>query len=118
MTQAAQAGTSPSIAGGQTDGGHIVAKGESLSTIAKKYYGSPDWKKIHEANKPLVPNPDLVQPGLALLIPAAGEISQNAVASFSDPDGWAATATFLGSRFQRAGKDLLLSRSPHFSRTR
>jgi nucleoid-associated protein YgaU len=49
---------------------HVVAAGDSLSKIAKKYYGdSMKWKKIHEANKELIPNPDLIYPGQMLVIP-------------------------------------------------
>jgi nucleoid-associated protein YgaU len=49
---------------------YIVQKGDSLSKIAKKFYGSAnDWKRIHEANKALIKNPDLIQPGWTLTIP-------------------------------------------------
>ncbi len=49
---------------------HVVASGDSLSKIAKKYYGdSMKWKVIHEANKDLIPNPDLIYPGQILEIP-------------------------------------------------
>lgn len=45
-------------------------KGDSLSKIAKKYYG--DAKKypvIFEANKPMLKDPDLIYPGQVLRIP-------------------------------------------------
>lgn len=50
---------------------HIVQKGESLSLIAKQYYGDVHkWKELYEANKAVVgANPDLVQPGMELVIP-------------------------------------------------
>jgi nucleoid-associated protein YgaU len=56
-------------AGGQT---YTVKKGDSLSKIAKQFYGDANnWKKIHAANADKIPNPDLIHPGLQLTIPAA-----------------------------------------------
>ncbi|PZX57688.1 LysM domain-containing protein [Algoriphagus ratkowskyi] len=49
---------------------HVVIAGDSLSKIAKKYYGdSMKWKLIHDANKELIPKPDLIHPGQILVIP-------------------------------------------------
>jgi nucleoid-associated protein YgaU len=50
---------------------HVVQKGESLSLIAKQYYGDVHkWKQIYEANKAIVgDNPDLLKPGQELVIP-------------------------------------------------
>jgi nucleoid-associated protein YgaU len=49
---------------------HTVAAGESLSKIAKKVYGDANqWKKIFEANKDQIKNPDLIHPGQVLKIP-------------------------------------------------
>ena len=52
------------------DGGaeeYEVVKGDSLSKIGKKY--GIAWKKIYEANKNIISNPDLIQPGWKLKIP-------------------------------------------------
>lgn len=47
-----------------------VQKGDSLSKIAKKFYGEAGaWKRIFEANRDVVKNPDLIQPGWTLRIP-------------------------------------------------
>ena len=46
---------------------YTVVKGDSLSKIGEKY-GVP-WKKIFEANKDQIKNPDLIQPGWRLKIP-------------------------------------------------
>lgn len=45
-----------------------VVKGDSLSKIGQKY-GVP-WKEIYEANRDLIKDPDLIQPGWKLKIPA------------------------------------------------
>jgi nucleoid-associated protein YgaU len=51
---------------------HVVAPGESLSKIAKKYYGDAErWPEIHEANRDTVKDPDLIHPGQKLRIPGA-----------------------------------------------
>ena len=47
-----------------------VQPGDNLSKIAKKFYGkSNSWKRIFEANKDIIYNPDLIQPGWTLKIP-------------------------------------------------
>ena len=49
---------------------YIVQSGDSLSKIAKKFYGDANsWRRIYEANKDVVKNPDLIQPGWKLQIP-------------------------------------------------
>ena len=49
---------------------HKVGKGDSLWSLAKKYYGNGDlWKKIYDANKKLIKNPDIIQDGWVLVIP-------------------------------------------------
>jgi nucleoid-associated protein YgaU len=49
---------------------HTVASGESLSKIAKHYYDKPmKYTAIFEANKDVLSNPDVIQPGQELIIP-------------------------------------------------
>ncbi|EMJ4245755.1 LysM peptidoglycan-binding domain-containing protein [Clostridioides difficile] len=49
---------------------HKVGKDDSLWSLAKKYYGNGDlWKKIYNANKKLIKNPDIIQDGWVLIIP-------------------------------------------------
>jgi nucleoid-associated protein YgaU len=63
---AAPAGTSEQM---QT---HVVASGESLSKIAKRYYGDANkWQRIFDANRDQITNPDLIHPGQQLKIPNA-----------------------------------------------
>ena len=50
---------------------YTVKSGDTLSKIAKQFYGdAAQWKKIHEANRAKIPNPDLIHPGDELVIPA------------------------------------------------
>ena len=51
---------------------YTVAAGDSLSKIAKSVYGdAKQWKRIFEANKDQIENPDLIHPGQVLKIPEA-----------------------------------------------
>ena len=47
---------------------YVVKSGDSLSKIGAKYGLS--WKELFEANKDIIKNPDLIQPGWKLKIPA------------------------------------------------
>ena len=52
---------------------YTVAKGDSLSKIAKEFYG--DYKQypvIFEANRPMLEDPDKIYPGQVLRIPPLG----------------------------------------------
>ncbi len=49
---------------------HTVKSGESLSKIAKHYYGDPmKYKAIFEANTNILKNPDIIHPDQELIIP-------------------------------------------------
>lgn len=49
---------------------HTVAKGDTLSAIAKQYLGKAnDWPKIFEANRDVLKDPDKIQVGQVLKIP-------------------------------------------------
>ncbi|MGV3708563.1 MAG: LysM peptidoglycan-binding domain-containing protein [Gemmatimonas sp.] len=51
---------------------YTVAAGDTLQKIAKRFLGdSSEWKKIWEANKAEIKNPDLIQIGQVLSIPKA-----------------------------------------------
>ena len=51
---------------------YTVVKGDSLSKIAKHFYGDASkWRKLYEVNKQVVgSNPDLIKPGQVLTIPS------------------------------------------------
>jgi uncharacterized protein YidB (DUF937 family) len=49
-----------------------VVAGDSLSKIAKRFYGDANkWRRIFEANRDQIKNPDLIHPGQVLRIPEA-----------------------------------------------
>jgi uncharacterized protein YidB (DUF937 family) len=65
--QAAPAAAQAQAAQAQT---YTVVGGDSLSKIAKHFYGNAnDWSKIFDANRDQISNPDLIKPGQVLRIP-------------------------------------------------
>jgi uncharacterized protein YidB (DUF937 family) len=51
---------------------YVVVAGDSLSKIAKRFYGDANrWRRIFEANRDQIENPDLIHPGQKLRIPKA-----------------------------------------------
>lgn len=59
--------TAPAPAAERT---YTVERGDSLSKIAKKLYGNAnEWRRIFEANRDQIENPDLIHPGQVLRIP-------------------------------------------------
>jgi nucleoid-associated protein YgaU len=64
--------------GGGSGGGmqqsYTVAKGDTLSHIAKHFYGKAShWHAIFEANRDQLDDPDKIFPGQVLKIPASQE---------------------------------------------
>lgn len=51
---------------------YTVVSGDTLSKIAKKYYGNANaYNAIFEANRPMLSSPDRIYPGQVLRIPPA-----------------------------------------------
>ena len=49
---------------------HIVRRGETLSGIARRYYGfASRWPVIYKTNRDVIGNPDVLIPGTKLVIP-------------------------------------------------
>jgi len=49
---------------------YVVQKGDSLSKIAREYYGDMSlYPKIFEANRDILDDPDKIKPGQRLRIP-------------------------------------------------
>jgi nucleoid-associated protein YgaU len=65
-------GGSSSTAPAPSGRSYTVVKGDSLSKIAKHLYGDAQkWRKIYEANREQIKNPDLIYPGQTFTIPDA-----------------------------------------------
>jgi nucleoid-associated protein YgaU len=63
----APAGDAPAAGAPRT---YTVVAGDNLSKIAKRFYGDANqWKRIFEANRDIIKNPDLIHPGQTLKIP-------------------------------------------------
>lgn len=68
--QADGAHTAPLDAGSSAGTTYVVVEGDSLSKIAKRHYGdAKKWRRIYEANRAVISNPDLIHPGQRLQIP-------------------------------------------------
>jgi LysM repeat protein len=67
---------------------HTVVKGDCLWNLAQTYYGSPwDWRRIWDANRSLVSDPNLIFPGQVLTIPArTGEVREVEVEAPAAPE--------------------------------
>ena len=53
---------------------YTVVSGDSLSKIAKKYYGNAmKYNEIFDANRPMLSDPNKIYPGQVLRIPHLGE---------------------------------------------
>ena len=67
-----QGGSSSTAPGTSNDNGrtYVVVKGDSLSAIAQREYGdTKEWRRIYEANRDVIKNPDLIYPGQTLRLP-------------------------------------------------
>ena len=61
----------PAGAASAPAGSYTVQKGDTLSKISKQFYGDANkYKKIFDANKDQLKDPDKIQPGQVLRIPS------------------------------------------------
>jgi nucleoid-associated protein YgaU len=68
----ATASTTPNNTGpaATSPGTYVVKKGDTLSKISKKFYGTPNrWQMIYEANRDRIPNMNNLRVGTTLVIP-------------------------------------------------
>lgn len=50
---------------------YTIAKGDTLSKIAKEHLGNANaWKQIYEANRDVIDDPDRIFPGQVIKLPA------------------------------------------------
>jgi nucleoid-associated protein YgaU len=49
---------------------YVIVKGDSLSKIAKRYYGNANkWPQLFEANREVIQDPDKIFPGQKIRVP-------------------------------------------------
>ncbi|MDR3703728.1 MAG: LysM peptidoglycan-binding domain-containing protein [Candidatus Sulfopaludibacter sp.] len=61
---------SAAVSGGQSTRRYTVKAGDSLSKISKQFYGNAnDYRKIFDANRGVLTDPNKIQPGQELVIP-------------------------------------------------
>jgi len=68
-----QSGASSTAPAAQEYELYVVVSGDSLSKIAKHFYGDANaWKRIFEANTDILKDPNKIFPGQKLKIPPKG----------------------------------------------
>lgn len=49
---------------------YTVRPGDTLSSIAQRFYGNPaDWRLLYQANRSVIKNPNVIEPGEVLTVP-------------------------------------------------
>ena len=73
---------------------HVVRRGETLSSISQKYYGTKaNWTLILDANRNVLKNPKDLKPNMKLVIPATKATTVKAVATKPVRTGTVLSAT-------------------------
>ncbi|MFF8981800.1 transglycosylase SLT domain-containing protein [Streptomyces globisporus] len=81
---------------------HSVVAGETLSKIAREYSVSGGWKKLYEGNRKIVgSNPDLIHPGIKLVIGAKSAASSDDKSSKASPSAARGASADRADRSER-----------------
>jgi hypothetical protein len=100
-----QVHTDAAVRQDQADRTYTVHTGDTLSSIAQRFYGNPaDWRAIYQANSAKVHNPNLIYQGEVLDIPNDPPAAPVAPAV---PAATAATTTTLHGTLSCAGLEEL-----------
>lgn len=68
-TPGSPAPTTPTEGGAKT---YEIQSGDTLSAIAQRHYGNAsEWRKIYEANRNVIEDPDKIYPGQKITLPEA-----------------------------------------------
>jgi nucleoid-associated protein YgaU len=68
--QSGSSSTAPGDERGTDERTYTVVSGDSLSKIAQRVYGdAQQWRKIYDANRDIINDPDLIHPGQTLRLP-------------------------------------------------
>ncbi|MCH7533309.1 MAG: LysM peptidoglycan-binding domain-containing protein [Gemmatimonadetes bacterium] len=71
----------------QAQGNHSVVDGDTLWDLAQQYYGDPfDWRRIWEANRADIADPNLILPGQVLVIPGTEPTTEVTDVVVASPD--------------------------------
>jgi LysM repeat protein len=63
---------------------YTVRRGDTLSSIAQRFYGSSgDWNRLYAANRSVLHNPNMIFPGQVLAIPGHLPVASTSPASHS-----------------------------------
>ena len=66
----------PEPARAPADHTYVVQTGDTLWSIAQRFYGNPfKWPEIYQANQSQIADPNVISIGQALTIPGAGTAS-------------------------------------------
>ena len=94
-------------ASGQATRRYTVQRGDTLSSIAQRFYGSSgDWNRLYAANRSVLRNPDMIFPGQVLAVPGQLPVAS---ASLPGPGGSAqvTTASMLSGTLSCGGLEEL-----------
>ncbi len=70
VSQTATMTAGASVSGGQNQRRYIVKSGDTLSRISRQFYGdASQYKKIFDANRDVLRDPNTIKPGQDLVIP-------------------------------------------------
>lgn len=93
-----KAEAAPPAAAAQPIATHVVRRGETLSSISQKYYGTKaNWQLILDANRNVVKSPKDLKPNMKLVIPATKATMAKAVASRPARSGTTLSATTIAT---------------------
>jgi LysM repeat protein len=85
---------------------YTVKPGDTLSSIARRFYGSAaDWKWLQAANRSVLPNPNVIYPGQKLSVPY--ESPASSVTSSSAPSTVLTTSSELSGTLGCSGLEEL-----------
>ncbi|OCC12434.1 transglycosylase SLT domain-containing protein [Streptomyces sp. PTY087I2] len=81
---------------------HSVVAGETLSKIAREHSVSGGWKKLYEGNRKIVgANPDLIHPGIKLVIGAKSAAASDDKAAKASPSAARGASADRADRSER-----------------